>query len=78
MQSKTDASQKRPLKSGLTHHEKTEGSFYACFGAKRFFFSNSRKIFPMKEMRSIALIKSPCPNLATKINAFQSASEVKV
>ena len=25
---------KCPLKPGLTHHEKTEASFYACFGAK--------------------------------------------
>ena len=39
--------------------------------------SNSRKIFQAKEMHPIALINSPCQNLAPKIKAFQSAFEVK-
>ena len=43
-----------------------------------FFFLNSRKIFPTKEMHSVTIIiLHACQKLATKIKAFQSAFEVK-
>ena len=57
--------------------KKWKRQFTHCFAAKGYFFSNSRKIIPTKEMRSVALIKSACQTLTAKIKAFQSAFEVK-
>ena len=41
------------------------------------FFLNSKKIFPTKEMHSVAQIIVHVKKLATKIKVFQSAFEVK-
>ena len=73
-----DASRKRPVKPGLTHHEKMDASFYACFGAKRFFFfSKFLKDIPNERNALNCTDNSPCQKLATKIKAFQSAFEAK-
>ena len=79
LQSQTDASRKRPVKPGLTHHEKTDASLYACFGAKRFFFlQNSLKILPMKEMHLIVLITVHVKNWPQRSKRFNQLLKSKI
>ena len=68
---------KMPIEIGNEDHEKTEASFYACFGATRFFFQIPENI-PKERNALNSTDKSPCQKLATKIKAFQSAFEVKI
>ena len=78
LQSKTDVSRKRPLKQGLTHHEKTVVSLYALFWSKTVFYSNSGKIIPTKEMRSIALIKVHVKNWLQRAKWFSQPLKSKI